>query len=184
MSPFCATDVRTLPSTYRGRQKVEKSRWRDGTEGEQRMSGTIAPCASAVCRMVGCHRRGPRLWVRSDLCRAEHARSAGPAGCDRCTASWRDAPCACGPPAACSPHVAASNAHNAFWAPGGPCSHVRSAKWRHRIVSAHGISVDSPLELCHILETQKVYVINLYFQTQTLIVAENKNLALAGANAT
>ena len=73
---------------------------------------------------------------------------------------------------------------HAFWAPGGPCSHVRSAKWRHRIVSAHGISVDSPLELCHILETQKVYVQNLYLQTQTLIVAENKNLALAGANTT
>ena len=73
---------------------------------------------------------------------------------------------------------------HAFWAPGGPCSHVRSAKWRHRIASAHGISVDSPLELCHILETQKVYVQNLYLQTQTLIVAENKNLALAGANAT
>ena len=35
-----------------------------------------------------------------------------------------------------------------------------------------------------ILETQKVYVINLYFQTQTLLVAENKNLALAGANTT
>ena len=128
-----------------------------------RSSGTAAPCASAVSRMVGWHRRGPRPWVRSELCRAEHARSAGPAGCDRCTASWRDAPCACGPPAACSPHVAASNAHNAFWAPGGPCLHVRSAKWRHRIAPAHDIPVDSPPKLSHILERSKVYAINLYF---------------------
>ena len=29
-----------------------------------------------------------------------------------------------------------------------------------------------------------MYVENLYFQTQILIVAKNKNLALAGANAT
>jgi hypothetical protein len=38
---------------------------------------------------------------------------------------------------------------------------VRSAKWRHRIALAHGIPVDPPPELCHILRRSKVDVKNL-----------------------